>query len=79
MRKQVNKQGGFLWEEGTVQTGCLMEALEFEGVLRGGTKGPELRKELEGCAEGPFWVTVSLSEYGILLRFVFLTILQGTS
>lgn len=65
--------------EDTVQMGCQMEALEVEGVLRGGTKGPELRKELEKWAEGPFWVTISQSEYGILLRFVFLTILQGTS
>lgn len=30
-----------------MQMGCQMESLEVEGVLRGGTKGPELRKELE--------------------------------
>lgn len=34
--------------ENTVQMGCQMEALEVEGVLRGGTKGPKLRKEGAG-------------------------------
>lgn len=31
-----------------MQMGCQMEALEVEGVLRGGTKGPKLRKEGAG-------------------------------